>query len=73
MGLSHVPYWIRSRRLLGTVHSSTPTTEELLKRAEDLIRQNQECREDFIAAMNRLLKRQAEFQAEHPPLGPRYS
>jgi len=32
-----------------------PTAEELLKRAEGLMRQNQECREDFIAAMNQLL------------------
>jgi len=48
---------------------SNPTTEELLKRAEDLMRQNQEYLEDFFAAMNRLLKRQAEFQAEHPHWG----
>ena len=62
------------RRILASaVPSHSPTTEELLKRAEDLIRQNQECREGFIAAMNRLLKRQAEFQAEHPPWGSRYS
>ena len=51
---------------------SNPTTEELLKRAEDLMRQNQEYLEDFNAALDQLLKRKAEFQAEHPAFG-RYS
>ena len=50
MGLSHVPYWIRSRRIPGTVHSSTPTTEELLKRAEDMMREDWEFLKDFNAA-----------------------
>ena len=62
-------------RILGTVRPSTPTTpttEELLNRAEDLIRQNQEYLEDFNAALDQLLKRKAEFQAEHPAFG-RYS
>ena len=62
------------KRILAlTVTFSNTTTEELLKRAEDLIRQNQEYLEDFISAMNQLLKRQAEFQAEHPSWGSRYS
>jgi hypothetical protein len=44
-----------------------PTSEHLL------MRQNQEYLEDFIAAMNQFLKRPAEFQAEHPDYGDRYS
>jgi len=40
--------------------------------SEDLIRQNQEYLEDFNAALDQLLKRKAEFQAEHPAFG-RYS
>ena len=73
MGLSHVPYWIRSRRIPGTVHSSTPTTEELLKRAEDMMREDWEFLKDFIAAVDQLLKRQEQFQTEHPARGSRYS
>ena len=61
------------RRILAlTVTFSNPTTEELLKRAEDLMRQNQEYLEDFNAALDQFLKRKAEFQAEHPAFG-RYS
>jgi len=54
------------------VSSSDLTTEELLKRAEDVMRQNQEYLEDFNATIDRLQQRQAEFQAEHPAFG-RYS
>jgi len=61
------------RPILGTVRPSTPTTEELLKRAEDVMRRDQEYLENFNAAVDRLLKQQAEFKAEHPPFGSRYS
>jgi len=54
------------RRILASaVPSHSPTTEELLKRAEDLMK-------DFNAAVDALQKRQAEFQTEHPAFG-RYS
>jgi hypothetical protein len=49
------------------------TTQELLKRAEDMMREDQEFLKDFNAAINQLQKRQAEFQAEHPDYGDRYS
>ena len=52
--------------------SSDLTTEELLKRAEDLMHEDREYLEDFNAAVDTLQKKQAEFQAEHPPFG-RYS
>ena len=52
---------------------STPTTEQRLTRAADLIRQSGEYLEDFNAAVDTLQKKQAEFQAEHPPFGSRYS
>jgi hypothetical protein len=55
------------------VYSSTPTTEELLKRAKDLIRKDQEYLKDFNAAIDQLQKKKEEFQAEHPPFGTRYS
>ncbi|HLC10940.1 MAG TPA: hypothetical protein VJL56_03740, partial [Candidatus Bathyarchaeia archaeon] len=45
------------RRILGTVYSSTPTTEELLKRAKDLIRKDQEYLKDFNAAIDQLQKK----------------
>jgi len=48
--------------ILGTVHSSTPTTKELLKRAEDMMREDWEF----------LQTKQEKFQAEHPAFG-RYS
>jgi len=51
------------------VRSSTPTTEELLNRAKDLIRQNREYLEHFNAVIDQLHKREEEFQAEHPPGG----
>ena len=65
--LSHRAY------TFGTVHSSTPTTEELLNRAKDLIRQNREYLEHFNAVIDQLHKREEEFQAEHLPWGTRYS
>ncbi|OLC24718.1 MAG: hypothetical protein AUH71_02335 [Thaumarchaeota archaeon 13_1_40CM_4_48_7] len=62
------------RRILSsTVTINTPTTEELLKRAEDLMRQNLEYLKDFTAALDQLRQRQAAFLAEHPPFGSRYS
>ena len=53
--------------------SHSPTTEELLKHAEDLMRQDWAYLEDFNAALDQLQKKQEEFQAEHPPFGSRYS
>jgi len=61
------------RTLAGSVPSSRPTTEQLLKRAADLMRQYREYLENFNAAVDQLLKLQAEFKAEHPPFGSRYS
>jgi len=52
------------------VTSSHPTTEELLKHAEDMMREDWEFLKDFNAAVDALQKRQAEFQAEHPAFGP---
>jgi hypothetical protein len=60
-------------QLARTVPSTSPTTEQLLKRAEDVMRQDQEYLEDFNAAIDRLQQRQAEFQAEHPTWGTRYA
>ena len=48
------------------------TTQELLKHAEDMMREDQEFLKDFIAAVDQLLKRQEQFQTEHPAFG-RYS
>ena len=61
------------RTLARRVPSSRPTTEQLLKRAADLMRQYREYLENFNAAVDQLLKLQAEFKAEHPPFGSRYS
>ena len=47
--------------------SSDLTTEELLKRAEDLMRQDWAYLEDFNAALDQLQKRQEEFQALNVP------
>ncbi len=70
--------------LASAVPSHSPTTEELLKRAEDLMREDCAYLKDFNAAVDALQKRQAEFpvdqlqtkqekfQAEHPAFG-RYS
>jgi len=55
------------------VASHIPTTEELLKRAQDLIHLDQDYLKDFNAAIDQLQKRKEEFQAEHPPFGSRYS
>ena len=58
------------RRILASaVPSHSPTTEELLKRAEDLMREDCAYLKDFNAAVDQLLKRQAEFQTEHPAFG----
>ena len=55
------------RRILASaVPSHSPTTEELLKRAEDLMREDCAYLKDFNAAVDALRKRQAEFQSEHP-------
>jgi len=67
--LSHCPRC----ELASKVTFSNPTTEELLKRAEDLIHQDQEYLKDFSAALDHLQKRQEEFHAEHPAFGSRYS
>ena len=58
--------------ILGTVHSSTPTTKELLKRVEDMMREDWEFLKDFNAAVDQLQAKQEKFQAEHPAFG-RYS
>ena len=54
------------------MHSSTPTTKELLKRAEDMMREDWEFLKDFNAAVDQLQTKQEKFQAEHPAFG-RYS
>ena len=46
---ANAPAIFTLRRKPGTVRPRTPTTEQLLKRAEDLIDQDQEYREDFNA------------------------
>jgi hypothetical protein len=55
------------------VTSGNPTTEELLKRAEDVIRQDQDYLKDFMTSVDQLLRRQEQFRAEHPAFGDRYS
>jgi len=55
------------------VTPTIPTTEELLKRAADVIRQSGEYLEDFNAAVEQLQKAREEFQADHPHFGTRYS
>ena len=58
------------RRILASaVPSHSPTTEELLKRAEDPMREDCAYLKDFNAAVDALQKRQAEFQTEHPAFG----
>ena len=49
--------------------SHSPTTQELLKRAQDLIHLDQDYLKDFNAAIDQLQKKKEEFQAEHPPFG----
>ena len=62
-----------SRRILASnVTFSNLTTQELLKHAEDMMREDWEFLKDFNAAVDALQKKQAEFQAEHPPFGSRY-
>ena len=46
--------------------SHSPTTEELLKHAEDLMRQDWAYLKDFNAALDQLQKKQEKFEAEHP-------
>ena len=58
--------------LASTVTLNNLTTQELLKHAEDMMREDQEFLKDFIAAVDQLLKRQEQFQTEHPAFG-RYS
>jgi len=60
------------RILASTVTLNNLTTQELLKHAEDMMREDQEFLKDFNAAVDQLLKKKEEFQAEHPPFG-RYS
>jgi len=67
-------YWdLRRRILVCAVPSHSPTTQELLKRAQDLIHLDRDYLKDFNAAIDQLQKRKEEFQAEHPPFGSRYS
>ena len=61
------------RMLASTVTLNNLTTQELLKHAEDMMREDQEFLKDFIAAVDQLLKRQEQFQTEHPAWGSRYS
>jgi len=59
--------------LASTVTLNNLTTQELLKHAEDMMREDQEFLKDFIAAVDQLLKRKEQFQTEHPAWGSRYS
>ena len=61
------------RILASTVTLNNLTTQELLKHAEDMMREDWEFLKDFNAAVDQLLKKKEEFQAEHPPFGSRYS
>jgi len=54
------------------VPSHSPTTEELLERAEDMMRQDWAYLKDFNAALDQLQKKQEKFEAENPGFG-RYS
>jgi len=55
------------------VPSHSPTTQELLKRAEDAMCQDWAYLENFNAILDQLQKTQEKFEAEHPPFGSRYS
>src|SRR3989442_4672439 len=68
----HVCSTDAERILASAVPSHSPTTEELLRRAEDLMREDCAYLKDFNAAADAFQKRQAEFQTEHPAFG-RYS
>ena len=50
-----------------------PTTEELLKRAQDMIHEDQDYLKGFQRCRKPTPKRQAEFEAEHPGFRDRYS
>ena len=43
----HARYFILNGRIVGTMHSSTPNTEELMKRAEDMMREDWEFLKGF--------------------------
>ena len=64
---------IRTQAYTCAVLSHSPTTQELLKRAQALIHLDQDYLKDFNAAIDQLQKKQETFQAEHPPFGSRYS
>jgi hypothetical protein len=51
---------------------SNLTTQELLKHAEDIMREDREYLKEFNAAVDALQKKHEEFQIEHPAFG-RYS
>jgi hypothetical protein len=46
------------------------TTQELLKLAQDMMREDWEFLKDFNAAVVALQERQDEFRAEHPAFSP---
>ncbi len=62
----------RLRILASTVTLNNLTTQELLKRVEDMMREDWEFLKDFNAAVDQLQKKQEKFQTEHPAFG-RYS
>ncbi len=64
---------LHRRILASAVPSHSPTTEELLKRAEEMMRQDWAYLENLNAALDQLQKTQEKFEAEHPPFGSRYS
>jgi hypothetical protein len=66
-------FGICSGRILPNVTSSTLTTQELLKHAEDIMRRDWEYLERFNAAVDALHKKHEDFQVEHPGFGDRYS
>jgi len=71
MGLSH-HIGFAAGVYFTCVTFSTPTTKELLKRVEDMMREDWEFLKDFNAAVDQLQKKQEKFQTEHPAFG-RYS
>jgi hypothetical protein len=64
-------FGICGRRILArNVMFSNLTTQELLKHAEDIMREDQEFLKDFNVAVVALEKKQDEFRAEHPAFSP---
>ena len=57
------------RILASTVTLNNLTTQELLKHAEDMMREDQEFLKDFNAAVDQLQKKQEKFQTEHHAFG----